>query len=75
MVSCLWNNNFLVAIKFNVFVDLKIPATQMFKLVFLGLENILGKEENAGFQDFLIFPQCFQKTFFPRAVKTPVVVR
>ena len=22
-------------------------------------ENILGKEENAGNQDFLLFPQCF----------------
>ena len=25
-------------------------------------KNILGKEENAGYQHFLLFPQCFQKT-------------
>ena len=28
----------------------------------LGLvENIVGKGENAGYQYFLLFPQCFQK--------------
>ena len=25
-----------------------------------GVENILGKGENAGNQHFLLFPQCFQ---------------
>ena len=24
-----------------------------------GLENIVGKRENAGYQHFLLFPQCF----------------
>ena len=24
-------------------------------------ENIVRKGENAGYQDFLLFPQCFQK--------------
>ena len=24
-------------------------------------ENIVGKGENAGYQHFLLFPQCFQK--------------
>ena len=24
-------------------------------------ENIVGKRENAGYQHFLIFPQCFQR--------------
>ena len=27
-------------------------------------ENIVGKGENAGYQHFLLFPQCFQKDFF-----------
>ena len=27
-------------------------------------ENIVGKGENAGDQDFLLFPQCFQKRSF-----------
>ena len=25
-------------------------------------ENIVGKGENAGYQHFLLFPRCFQKT-------------
>ena len=29
--------------------------------VFDRVENIVGKGENAGYQLFLLFPQCFQK--------------
>ena len=32
--------------------------------VFDCVENIVGKEENAGFQHFLFFPQRFQKASF-----------
>ena len=28
------------------------------------VENVVGKGENAGNQDFLLFPQCFQKSSF-----------
>ena len=31
-------------------------------------ENTVGKEENAGYQHFLLFPQCFFKAFFFRVV-------
>ena len=34
------------------------------------IENIVGKGENAGYQHFLIFPQCFSKGFLPRVVKS-----
>ena len=34
------------------------------------VENIVGKRENAGYQHFLLFPQCFQKLFFPRVFKS-----
>ena len=27
-------------------------------------ENIVGKGENAGYQHFLLYPQCFQKTSY-----------
>ena len=27
------------------------------------VENIMGKEENVGYQDLLLFPQCFQKAY------------
>ena len=33
--------------------------------VFDNVENIVGKGENAGYQHFLLFPQCFEKAFFP----------
>ena len=32
-------------------------------------ENILEKEENVGYQHFLIFPQCLQKAFYSRSLK------
>ena len=37
------------------------------------LENIVGKGENAGYQRFLLFPQCFQKASFPEASKGVIV--
>ena len=27
------------------------------------VENTLGKRENAGYEQFLLFPSCFQKTY------------
>ena len=30
------------------------------ELFFYRVENIVGKGENAGYQHFLLFPQCFQ---------------
>ena len=37
--------------------------------IFDGVKNIVGKEENAGFQHFLLFPQCFQKVSFQVSLK------
>ena len=33
----------------------------MMSIVSERIENIVEKEENAGYQHFLLFPQCFQK--------------
>ena len=33
------------------------------------VENFVGKEENAGYQHFLLFPQRFQKVSFPGLLK------
>ena len=33
------------------------------------LENIVRKGEIAHYEQFLLFPQCFQKTCFPEALK------
>ena len=37
------------------------------------VENIVEKRENAGYQHFLLFPQCFQKVSFSRSLKFEIV--
>ena len=41
--------------------------------VFDTAENIVGKGENAGYQHFLLFPQCFGKATFPDLSKGVIV--
>ena len=36
-------------------------------------ENTVGKGEIARYEQFLLFPQCFQQTCFPRASKDAIV--
>ena len=47
--------------KFKVFADDNLNVTEMAIFVSTSIENIVGKRENAGYQHFLLFPQCFQK--------------
>ena len=37
------------------------------------VENTVGKGEIARYEQFLLFPQCFQKVCFPRASKGAIV--
>ena len=37
------------------------------------VENTVGKGEIAHYEQFLLFPQCFQKAYFPGASKGVVV--
>ena len=37
------------------------------------VENIVGKGEIPGIEQFLLFPQCFQKACFPGASKGVIV--
>ena len=37
------------------------------------VENIVGKGEIAHYEEFLLFPQCFQKACFPRVSKGVIV--
>ena len=37
------------------------------------IENIVGKGENAGYQHFLLFPQCFQKLSVSKSLKPELV--
>ena len=43
---------------------------QKLKSVSEKVENILGKEENADCQHFLLFPQCFQKASSSKVIKS-----
>ena len=45
----------------------------MFTFVFDRVENTVGKGENAGYQHFLLFPQCFQKNSFSGSLKSGIV--
>ena len=45
------------------FADDKINVAQMMISDSDRVKNIVGKGENAGYQHFLLFPQCFQKDF------------
>ena len=42
--------------------------------VFDSVENIVEKGENAGYQHFLLFPQCFEKSSFPDTSKGVIVL-
>ena len=55
------------------FADDKLNVTQNIKVVFHRIENFVRKEENAGYQHFLPFPQCFQKAFSSSASKVVIV--
>ena len=47
--------------KLKAFADNKINVKENLKFHLGRVENIEGKEENAGYQQFLLFSQCFQK--------------
>ena len=54
--------------KFTALADNKIELAEVMIFVFDGVENIVGKGENAG--HVLLFPQYFQKAFFLRVIKS-----
>ena len=60
--------------KFKAFAEDKIHVTQKLKFSFGMVENFVGKEENAGYQHFLLFPQCFQKASFTGSLKVRIVL-
>ena len=55
------------------FADDKINVAEKLKSVLERVENIVGKGENAGFQHFLLFPQCFQKASFTGSLKVGIM--
>ena len=59
----LLNDKFLNQSKLKLFADSKISTNGIVRLNFYleREENIVGKEQNAGYQDFLLFLQHFPK--------------
>ena len=59
--------------KFKAFADNKISLNKKSKLVLGRVENIVGKAENASYQHFLLFQQCFQKSSLSELLKVMIV--
>ena len=49
--------------KLKAFADNNLNIAKMIIILYDRVENIVGKGENAGYQHFLLFPQCFQKAY------------
>ena len=65
MLNSLSNDKHLDPSKFKPFTDDEINVTVKFKFISGRVEPIAGKGENAGYQHFLLFPQCFQGRLKP----------
>ena len=72
-INSLPNDNILDVTKLIAFADEKLNVAKMmiFSLLYMvdQVENTVGKGENAGYQHFLRFPQCFFQAFFFRVIK------
>ena len=71
------NDKFLAWPKLKELADDKLTMIKKkkkkMKFLFGRAENIVGKGENAGYQHFLLFLQCFQKASFPESLKVGIV--
>ena len=67
------NNKILDVSKLKAFADNNLNVNRKLKFAFGRVENIVGKGENAGYQHFLLFPQCFQKAFLLGSLKVGIV--
>ena len=66
------NNKVLDWSKLKAFADNKINVTEKLKFDLERVENIVGKAENPGYQHFLLFQQCFQKTSYTGSLKVGI---
>ena len=55
--------------KLKEFADDNFKFDENGRELFKRVENTVGKGEIARYEQFLLFPQCFQKGLFPRGVK------
>ena len=67
------NDNILDVTKWKAFTDNKLNVPKMKISVFDRVENTVVKGENAGYQHFLLFQQCFPKPLFLGLLKVEIV--
>ena len=56
------NDKFLDSSQFKEFADNNFNFVENGRKLFKQVENTVGKVEIARYKQFLLFPQCFQKT-------------
>ena len=61
-INPLPNNKILDFTKLEELEDNKFKVAKMRISLYDRVENTVGKGENAGYQHFLLFPQCFPKS-------------
>ena len=59
--------------KLKDFADDNLKFEENGRKLFKPIENTVGKGEIAHYEQFLLFPQCFQKACFPGASKGVIV--
>ena len=72
LFNSLPNNKILDSSKLEAFADKTINVAHKLKILYGNVENV-GKGENAGYQHFLLFPQCFQKALSVWSFKVKIL--
>ena len=72
-INSLPNDKILDWSKLKAFADDKINVNKKLKFGLEKEENFVEKGENAGYQHFLLFPQCFQQPSFLGSLKVRIV--
>ena len=72
-VSTLPIDKILDVTKLKAFADDKFNIARMMIFLLDSLENTVGKEENAGYQHFLLYLQCFSKLSSSVLLKVRIV--
>ena len=52
------------------YADDKVNVNVKLNFIFGRILDIVGKGENAGYQHFLVFRECFQKVSFVKVIKS-----
>ena len=61
--------NFIDSSKIKEFADDNFKFDENGRKLSKRVENTVGKGDIARYEQFLLFPQCFQKAYFPGGVK------